>query len=407
MTSKTTLFGLPEKVIHCKKCVMTNQTPFVVNESENLNSKKKAGMKMDDDGICDACKYAEKKRNSIDWVEREKLLKNLLDKHRSKNEEYDCIVSVSGGKDSSKLSHILKYKYGMHPLSVTYSPILFTDVGWKNLRSFINVGGFDNVLFSPNGKVVSLLARESFKNLLHPMQPFKFGIKTIAAKYAIKYNIKLVMFGEPYVEYGAEADSNNKVPNFNQSYFINDKKDIYIAGKKISELKKRHQWLSNNDLYPYMPLRSKEVKNKKLAVEFLGWYLPWDPQESYYNASENTGFKLDEERTDSTYARYTGIDDKFDWLHFYCRYIKFGIGRCRVDASQEIRNGHITREEGIMLLKKFESEYPKRYLKDCYDFMGISEEEAMNIFDKFRSPHLWEKKKKKWFRKQELPELFK
>ena len=362
-------------------------------------------MSIDTDGVCDACRYAELKKNNIDWDKREKLLKKLLDKYRSKNEEYDCVVSVSGGKDSSKLAHILKYKYGMHPLSVTYSPILFTDVGWKNLRSFINVGGFDNVLFSPNGKVTSLLAREAFRNLLHPMQPFKFGIKTIAAKYAIKYNIKLIVFGEPPAEYGSEEKSNLNAPKWNSQYFINDEKDIYIAGKKVSDLKKQYQWLTDNDLYPYMPLRSNEVKSKKLNVEMLGWYLPWDPQESYYYASENTGFKLDEQRTDSTYARYTGIDDKFDWLHFYCRYIKFGIGRCRVDASQEIRNGHITREEAVMLLKKFDSEYPSRYLNDCYNFMGITEEEALKTFDKFRSPHLWQKKKNKWVRKQELPEL--
>ena len=132
MNKKNTLFGLPEKVIHCKKCVMTNQTPFIVNESKNSKSTKKQGMSIDIDGVCDACRYAELKKY-IDWNKREKLLKKLLDKYRSKNEEYDCVVSVSGGKDSSKLAHILKYKYGMHPLSVTYSPILFTGVGWKIL----------------------------------------------------------------------------------------------------------------------------------------------------------------------------------------------------------------------------------------------------------------------------------
>ena len=113
------------------------------------------------------------------------------------------IVSGIGGKDSVTQAH-LKYKYGMNPLTVTYSPILYTKVGWRNLRSWIYKGGFDNFLFSPNGKVTSVLCRESFINLLHPIQPFKFGIKTFAAKMALKFDIKLIMYGETYAEYGSE-----------------------------------------------------------------------------------------------------------------------------------------------------------------------------------------------------------
>ena len=102
---------------------------------------------------------------------REILLRKLLDQYRKTDGNYDCIVSSSGGKDSSSIAHILKYKYQMNPLTVTYSPILYTDIGFKNLRAMINIGGFDNLLFTPNGKLTSILAREAFVNLLHPMQP--------------------------------------------------------------------------------------------------------------------------------------------------------------------------------------------------------------------------------------------
>ena len=129
-----------------------------------------------------------KRKKIINWDNREKLLR-VLDNYRRKDGSYDCIVSGSGGKDSVTIAHILKYKYGMNPLTVTYSPILYTDIGFKNHRAWVDKGGFDNLLFSPNGRVTSIFSREAFKNLLHPMQPFKFGIKSIAAKTALKYGL--------------------------------------------------------------------------------------------------------------------------------------------------------------------------------------------------------------------------
>lgn len=405
---KTSLFGLPLKVEHCKKCLLTNQKPFSVNETKNSKDKKKDGLKFKN-GICAACQYSEnKKSGKIDWNEREKLLRNLLEKHRKTNGDYDCIVSGSGGKDSSTIAHILKYKYDMNPLTVTYSPILYTDIGFYNLRAWIDVGGFDNILFSPNGRISSLLAREAFINLLHPMQPFKFGIKSIAAKTALKYNIELVMFGEPYAEYGSEDLSSTSKPSYNIDWYINDSQDIFFGGTHYKDLIKKYQWVTERDLASFMPLRSQDLEKSnlnKLQVEFLGWYLPWDPQEIYYYASKNCGYFPDTQRTDGTYGRYAAIDDKMEWLHYYTHYIKYGIGRTRFDACQEIRNNHITREEGIRLCKKFEGEYPKRYINDCFKFMGLSIQEANQIIDKFRSPHLWKKSRNGWRRLQELKEI--
>ncbi len=402
------LFGLPSKVQHCKKCLLTNQKPFSVNETKNSKDSKKSGLNFVN-GICTACQYSDKKNNGeINWKERETLLKNLLDKYRKTDGGYDCIVSGSGGKDSSTVAHLLKYKYDMNPLTVTFSPILYTDIGFQNLREWVNVGGFDNILFTPNGRLTSLLARESFVNLLHPMQPFKFGIKSIAAKTALKYNIELVMFGEPYYEYGSEDSSMQIAPSYDINWYINDSEDIFFGGTHYKELLRKNQWLRERDLTPFMPLRSEEIEKsniKDLKVEFLGWYLRWDPQEAYYYASRNCGYFPDKQRTDGTYGRYSAIDDKMEWLHYYTHYIKYGIGRTRFDACQEIRNGHITRDEGIKLCKKFEGKYPKRYINDCFRFMNLTELEANNIIDKFRSPHLWKKVGKKWKRLQELKEI--
>ena len=125
------LFGLPSKVEHCKKCLLTNQKPFSVNETKNFKGSKKSGLQFEN-GICAACQYSESKNNGeIDWKRRESLLKNLLDKYRKTDGGYDCIVSGSGGKDSSTIAHLLKYKYDMNPLTVTYSPILYTNIGFQ------------------------------------------------------------------------------------------------------------------------------------------------------------------------------------------------------------------------------------------------------------------------------------
>ena len=178
-------------VIHCKSCLMTNQKPFSINETKNKSSNQnKSTLQFNVDGICSACHSIEAKKN-IDWEFREKELWKICDLHRSKKGKYDCIVSGSGGKDSMFQAHILKYKFKMNPLTVTYSPILRTEVGTKNLTNWINIGGFDNYTFSPNGKVLSVLTREAFNNILHPSQPFKIGIKTFAAK--IPANAKITL----------------------------------------------------------------------------------------------------------------------------------------------------------------------------------------------------------------------
>jgi len=134
----------------------------------------------------------------------------------------------------------------------------------------------------------------------------------------------------------------------------------------------------------------------------LGHYLKWDPQECYYYAVENTGLRAADERSEGTYSKYTEIDDKLIPLHFYCMYIKFGIGRATYDAAQEIRNDKISREEGVALVRKFDGEYPQRYLNELLQYMGISREELDNTVDRFRSPHLWKKGNGEWKLRQPI-----
>ena len=194
-SSPRALYGLPEKVIYCRKCVISNQRPNSAEEFKHTKGIKKATINFNEDGICDACVFAERKRLHIDWEERDRQLRDLCDKHRKHDGSYDCIVPGSGGKDSFYASHILKNKYGMHPLTVTWAPHIYTEWGWKNFQSWIHAG-HDNYLMTPNARVHRLLTRLSTELLFHPFQAFMFGQKGFAPKMAQLFNIPLVFYGE-------------------------------------------------------------------------------------------------------------------------------------------------------------------------------------------------------------------
>ena len=389
------LFGLPEQVVFCKRCVISNQRPNSTVEFKNVKDEEKATINFDKDEICDACRYQDSKASNIDWEKREDALKSLCDLHRNNNGDYDVIVPGSGGKDSAYASHVLKYKYGMNPLTVTWAPHKYTEIGWKNFENWIHEGGLDNILFTPNGKLHRYLTKEAFTNLLHPFQPFIVGQRIIGPMMAAKFNVKLVFYGENQAEYGNNVDE-NYTPTMDKKFFsVDDPMDIMLGGKSIRDIISETDF-KLNDFKPYVPPKAEYLESKGVEVHYLGYYLPWDPQECYYYATENTGFQSNSERTEGTYSKYSSIDDKIDMFHYLTTLIKFGIGRATYDAAQEIRNNKITREEGIQLVRKFDQEFPNKYFKDFLEYISLSESEFHNILDKFRSPHLWEKIDGEW-----------
>ena len=397
-------YGLPNKVLFCKTCIISNQRPNSAVEYQHTKESKKATINFDANGVCDACNFAQRKSESINWLEREAQLKDLCDKHRKDDGSYDCIVPGSGGKDSFYASHILKTKYGMHPLTVTWAPHIYTEWGWKNFQSWIHAG-HDNYLMTPNGRVHRLLTRLSTELMFHPFQAFMFGQKSLAPKMAALFDIPLVFFGENEAEYGnpiGDADSAKR----DWSYFTSDDQSkIYLGGVSVDDLK-NHFGVHQNDLQPYLPADPNIIDEKKIEVHYLGYYLKWHPQACYYYSVEHGGFEASPERTAGTYSKYNSIDDRIDDLHYYTTGVKFGIGRASYDASQEIRSGDITRDEGVALVKKFDHEFPYRFSDELFEYLSLSSNEfpeASQMFeqpmmdleyftrlaDQFRSPHLW------------------
>ncbi len=375
----------PKDVFFCKKCVVSSQRPRI-----NFNKE----------GVCSACQYTYRKHHVIDWERREKELEALLNKHRSKDGSFDVIVPGSGGKDSSYVSHQLKYVYGMHPLCVTWAPHLYTDIGWKNFQNFVN-SGYDVISAYPNGKLHRKLARIAFELLGDAWQPFTYGQKAFAMHMAVKFKIPLVFYGENgEVEYGGSIKDADRpyesLADWERVHFKGT--DIYKlvrAGIEMGVLKKNEVEDKSFEFYKQPSLNKLAKINAQL--HWFSYYKKWIPQENFYYAQKHTGFTVNEEgRSEGTYSKYASLDDKTDGFHFYLAFIKFGIGRATSDAAHEIRDGHITREEGVALVNRYDGEFPKKYFVDFLHYLEINEGHFWRIVDRYRASHIWKKVNGKW-----------
>ncbi len=404
-------YGLPKKVAFCSRCVISNQRPNSTVEYKHTADSKKATIGLDAEGVCDACRFAESKAKTIDWAAREKALKDLCDRYRKNDGSYDCLVPGSGGKDSFYAAHVLKYKYGMHPLTVTWAPHIYTEWGWRNQERWIH-SGFDNYLCTPNGRVHRLLTRMAVERLFHPFQPFIIGQKALAPKMAALFNLKLVFYGENEAEYGNPVADNSDAKRSYEYFTSDDQSKIFLGGASVKELKEDYG-VVDNDLEPYLPAHPEQLQKLGTEVHYLGYYLKWHPQSCYYYAVEHGGFEASPERTPGTYSKYNSIDDRIDDFHYWTTYVKFGIGRATYDASQEVRSNDITREEGVALVKRFDGEWPARFDAEIFRYLSmdpkefpkasqgfkdwkVTKESFLALADKFRSPHLWKKEGGEW-----------
>jgi len=367
-------YALPRQVVFCQKCVVSNQRPRIT---------------FDEHGVCSACRYAEYKRTNVDWKARERELTDLCDRFRRSDGSYDVVVPCSGGKDSGFVAHQLKYRYGMNPLCATWAPLLATAIGRKNLDNFI-AAGFDHILGTPNPKVTRLLTRLSFLHLGDPFQPFIYGQTNFPMKMAVHHKVRLIMYGENgEVEYGG-----NMKNAFSPTRQIEDHEEHYFSGMP-PEFWVEHG-LSLADLAPFRAPAYEAITANQTEIHFFGYYRFWDPQENFYYCQEHNNFTVNPERSEGTYSKYASLDDRIDGFHYYLAFVKFGIGRATSDAAHEIRDGKITREEGVALVKKYDGEFPKKYFAEFLEFIGIDEETFWEAVDCWRSDHIWRHENGEW-----------
>ena len=387
------LYGLPEDVIFCKRCVMSNPRPATSPEFRKKDSRIPTSA-FGEDGICDACRYYEQKA-LIDWDDRDRQLRELCDKYRRSDGSYDVLVPGSGGKDSILVSHLLKYKYDMNPLTVTWAPHIYTEIGQRNMQNWLQAG-FDNILVTANPLIHGKLTSIAFQKLVNPFQPFIMGQKITAPRLALLYGIELIMYGENQAE-AHNALNETVSPIMDPAHYTRESADtpLFFGGVPYEDLPEHG--IPHNEMNMYIPPLREKVEEAGIVVHFMSHYVNWSPNANYYYAKEHANFESNPDgRSEGTYSKYASLDDRIDGLHYYTMYIKFGQGRAMNDACRDIRDGLISRDEGVALVNRYDGEFPKKYFQECLKYMDISEERFWEVIDGARSPHLWTKKDNEW-----------
>lgn len=381
---------LPEEVRFCRKCVISNQRPRIV---------------FDEDGVCSACRNADYKEQ-VDWKQRERELEQLLDRHRRNDGYWDVLVPASGGKDSGFVAHELKHKWGMNPLTVTWTPMLYTDIGRTNWQGFVD-SGFTNLFCAPNGDLQRKMARLCFEELGDAFHVFVLGQVHYPIWIALKFGIPLVFYGENgAVEYAGDpklADKPYMDPeDWNTRLLKGCSLDELVAYGKANKDYFAGADVRGSDLLFYGAPPFEEIKRAGIRKYYYSYYHKWIPQENYYYAAEHTGLKPNPERSEGTYSKYASLDDRLDGMHYWMGFIKFGFGRATQDASHEVRDGHITREEAVALVQRYDGEFPQKYYRDFLDFLGISEAHFHQVVDTWRRPNIWTKQGGEWALRQRV-----
>lgn len=377
---------LPKEVKFCRNCVVSNQRPLT-----DLNEQ----------GVCSACVWAYEKDNVVNWAERERELQELCNQHRSKDGSYDVIVPGSGGKDSAYVAHQLKYKYKMNPLCITWAPFDWTNIGWKNLKGFVGTG-YTNLIGQPNGQIHRRLAKLAFELKGDAFEPFVYGQRAYGFHIAKQFGIKLIFFGENgSLEYGGMTKFKNRSHEGPEEWELQ-----YFKGANIDDLLRigheRGLFTKEETKEPvikwYKAPPPDDIIKLGLQMHWFSYYKKWVPQENFYYATKYTAFDCNPEgRSEGTYTKYASLDDMTDGFHFYLSYIKFGLGRASRDAQQDIRRHHLTRDEGVALVKRYDGEFPKRHFQYFLNYLDISESFFWEVMDYYRSKsNVWQKEYGKW-----------
>lgn len=351
-------------VQRCTRCVMTNQRPRIVFDAE---------------GVCSACRYADQKQGKIDWAARQRELEVLLGVHHDLYGVYDVIVPASGGKDSAHVALTLRER-GMNPLLARWQPHMITPIGERNWQSLLHAG-FDAVTAQPNGLLHRRLSRLALEFFGDPFLPFIYGQLCWPFHVAVQNNVKLVFYGENgEAEYGGDPAANDK-----RCWDEADWDRIYLKNGNFDQLLR-----IASDLGVAIRTACKfyEMPTTRWRPEFhwLGYYLPWHPQGNFYHAAEAAGFEPHEERSHATYSRYASIDDKLDFLHYRLGYVKFGVGRATSDAAHEVRDGELTRDEALALVRRYDDESPTtcEHWAEALDYLGLDEDQYFRIEERFQ-----------------------
>lgn len=351
-------------------------------------------MEFDSDGVCMGCRVSDAKlaQDAQYYQHVGKSLKTLIDE-RSRGSQYDCIVSVSGGKDSYYQVHYVTKILGLKALLVTYNGNNYTPVGWNNLWRMGKVFDCDHIVVSPAVSTLKKLNRLAFAAMGDMNWHAHVGIFTTAPKIAIEKGISLIFWGEhgyadlcgqfsvsDFPEMNYRERTEHAARGFDWPFFVG------LEG------------LTEADMDPWKYPSDKELLNNGLRQIYLGHYIPWESNSHLQLVVNEYGFEVSDEPFERTYRTGSNLDDMHEnGVHDYLKYIKFGYGRCTDHASKDIRAGVLTREEGIRRVNRMDPIKPKD-IHRWLEYVDMSEKDFDRIADHFRDPRVWTLVDKEWKR---------
>jgi len=352
----------------CSKCVMPNTKP---------------DLHFNEEGVCDACQTQGDKNTAIDWQQREKDFLSLVGQYKA-NRDYDCIIGVSGGKDST--FQVLKIlEMGLNPLCICFEPTIPTEIGRKNLENLNNLG-VDLIHIKRNPIVYKKLAKEAFRRTGDNEWQNHLGIFTTVPKFAVKFNIPLIIWGEsPQMEYGGPAASKDR--NILDRQWLEEFGGL--LGNRISDMVGVDE-LTHKDLSLYTYEADEEIKRVGVTGLFLGYYFKWDVRDILKKSKEH-GFSVMDRAVETTYENFENLDCYSNHLHDYLKYVKYGFGRATDNACLDVRLGYIDRLEAVRLVNKYDGIPPKKAIKEYLNYTGFSEGEFFKIVDSYTNKRIFKR----------------
>jgi N-acetyl sugar amidotransferase len=353
---------------YCTRCIIPDTRPNI---------------RLDEHGVCNACRTYDS-RPAIDWQAREQAFRDVVSIARSKSKGYDCVIPVSGGKDSTW--QVLKcLAYGLKPLCVTWRPPGRTALGERNLRNLVSLG-VDHIDFSINPDVEGRFMLKTLEQCGSTAIPMHLALFAIPLTIAERFTIPLVVWGENSAfEYGSADQAHTG--------FRLDEQWLRVYG--VTQGTTAGDWvdrdLSERDLTAYFGPGTDALARKQILAVFLGYYFPWDPETSR-TAAQAHGFTACEKGPRTGYYNYADIDDDFISLHHYLKWYKFGFTRMFDNLSLEIRHGRLTRESAVAILAASGDQTPREDILRFCRFAGIDVRRFREMIEPFRNLHIWQKR---------------
>lgn len=356
---------------YCTSCVMPDTKPDLL---------------LDEEGVCNACRSYEK-RKAVDWDQRAKELKEVLDRYRSTDSSrWDCVIPVSGGKDST-FQVVRMLQLGMNPLCVTATTCDLSDIGRKNIENIKNLG-VDYIEFSPNKVIRRKLNRIGLTQVGDVSWPEHVGIFTIPVRAAVEYGVPLIVWGEnSQNEYGGPAAASE------QGVLTRRWLEEFggLLGMRVSDLVGL-DGIEHRHLIPYTYPTNEELARVGVSGIFLGYYLPWD---GYSNAllAQAHGFTTMNTTVEGSIVNYENLDNYQTGIHDYFKFLKFGFGRATDIACLHARRGRITRKDAMELVMMHDGRFPWTYLgKQLEEILApidMTVEEFVKVCDRFTNKKLF------------------